>query len=352
MAALGLHRCVGFLWLLWAGAPLPCIAWGSGSPKWWPVCSAVVACECWLTGSVVVAYMGLVTPWHLGSSQTRDQTLVPCIGRQILNHWTTRGFPVMFIFYFPLRVNQLIHIDLLWFLDSDETFVRQSLWIRIIYRLMWALSSLGASGPGWGEVWAASTLLLWGCGLWACLVGSRGPWVGSLKLWWYSRWMSGLQLHHCLPGHLLGLPGVLSQTLTSYLSQASSLPWLCLFSLSVPFGGNSGLTLWKPDWCTLSCHVTRANSFLCHGVLCQGSSGPCSASGTFPPGGHFSFHLTLASLSSPIFPSFLLSFCSFFIFSSIIKYFSPHFSLLSPFPPIVSLLSVLLQTLDNQLKSV
>ena len=39
-------------------------------------------------------------------------------------------------------------------------------------------------------------------------------------------------------------------------------------------------------------------------------------------------------------------------FSSIIKYFSPHFSLLSPFPPIFSLLSVLLQTLDNQLKSV
>ena len=30
--------------------------------------------------------------WNL-SSQTRDQTSVPCIGRQILNHWTTRGVP-------------------------------------------------------------------------------------------------------------------------------------------------------------------------------------------------------------------------------------------------------------------
>ena len=28
--------------------------------------------------------------WHLGSSQTKDRTFVPCIGRQIFNHWTTR----------------------------------------------------------------------------------------------------------------------------------------------------------------------------------------------------------------------------------------------------------------------
>ena len=27
---------------------------------------------------------------HVESSQTRDQTYVPCVGRQILNHWTTR----------------------------------------------------------------------------------------------------------------------------------------------------------------------------------------------------------------------------------------------------------------------
>ena len=29
----------------------------------------------------------------VASSQTRDQTHVPCIGRQILNHWTSRGSP-------------------------------------------------------------------------------------------------------------------------------------------------------------------------------------------------------------------------------------------------------------------
>ena len=34
--------------------------------------------------------MGPVAPWHVGSSQTRARTRVPCIGRQILNHCTTR----------------------------------------------------------------------------------------------------------------------------------------------------------------------------------------------------------------------------------------------------------------------
>ena len=32
---------------------------------------------------------GLVVPQHVESSRTRDQTYVPCIGRQILNYWTT-----------------------------------------------------------------------------------------------------------------------------------------------------------------------------------------------------------------------------------------------------------------------
>ena len=34
--------------------------------------------------------MGLVAPWHVGSSQTRARTRVPCISRQILNHYATR----------------------------------------------------------------------------------------------------------------------------------------------------------------------------------------------------------------------------------------------------------------------
>ena len=34
--------------------------------------------------------MGLVAPWQVGSSQTRDRTGVHCVARQSLNHWTTR----------------------------------------------------------------------------------------------------------------------------------------------------------------------------------------------------------------------------------------------------------------------
>ena len=41
-------------------------------------------------GSVVVA-TGLVALWRVESSWIRDWTCVPCIGRCILNHWTTSG---------------------------------------------------------------------------------------------------------------------------------------------------------------------------------------------------------------------------------------------------------------------
>ena len=37
--------------------------------------------------------MGLVAPRHVGSSQTRARTRVPCIGRRILNHCATREAP-------------------------------------------------------------------------------------------------------------------------------------------------------------------------------------------------------------------------------------------------------------------
>ena len=42
--------------------------------------------QLWLTGPVA--------PRHVGSSQTRARTRVPCIGRQILNHCATREAPI------------------------------------------------------------------------------------------------------------------------------------------------------------------------------------------------------------------------------------------------------------------
>ena len=38
---------------------------------------------------------GLAALQHVGSSYIRDQTHVPCTGRQILNHWTTRKVPML-----------------------------------------------------------------------------------------------------------------------------------------------------------------------------------------------------------------------------------------------------------------
>ena len=53
--------------------------------------------QLWLAGSRAEAqqlwHTGLVALWHVGSSWTRDQTRVPCIGRRILNHCATREVP-------------------------------------------------------------------------------------------------------------------------------------------------------------------------------------------------------------------------------------------------------------------
>ena len=45
--------------------------------------------QLWLTG--------LVAPQHMGSSQTRARTRVPCISRQTLNHCATREAPAHFL---------------------------------------------------------------------------------------------------------------------------------------------------------------------------------------------------------------------------------------------------------------
>ena len=44
--------------------------------------------------------MGSVDLWDVGYSWTRGQTHIPCIGRLILNHWTTRGVHLLRFFIF------------------------------------------------------------------------------------------------------------------------------------------------------------------------------------------------------------------------------------------------------------
>ena len=67
------------------GATLHCVVWASHY-RGLTCCGAQApdaqAQQLWLTG--------LVAPWHVGSSQTRARTRVPCIGRQTLNHCATR----------------------------------------------------------------------------------------------------------------------------------------------------------------------------------------------------------------------------------------------------------------------
>ena len=77
--------CQGFLQLRQVGTTLHHGAWASHY-RGLPCCRArapdAQAQQLWLTG--------LVAPRHVGSSQTRAQTRIPCIGRQTLNHCATR----------------------------------------------------------------------------------------------------------------------------------------------------------------------------------------------------------------------------------------------------------------------
>ena len=86
--------CEGFLQLWRAGATLHHGARASHC-RGLSCCRAQApdaqAQQLWLTGSVA--------PRHVGSSQTRAQTRVPCIGRQILNHCATREAPKCYTFY-------------------------------------------------------------------------------------------------------------------------------------------------------------------------------------------------------------------------------------------------------------
>ena len=76
LAALGLCCCARVTLLLWCNRLLIVVA------------SLVVE-----RAGLIVVDMGLVTPRHVESSQTRDQTHVLCIGRQILTYWTTKEVP-------------------------------------------------------------------------------------------------------------------------------------------------------------------------------------------------------------------------------------------------------------------
>ena len=55
---------------------------------------------------------GLAASWHVESSLTRDQTRVPCIGRQILTHCATREILCIFFSCFFVRVLPIMYASL------------------------------------------------------------------------------------------------------------------------------------------------------------------------------------------------------------------------------------------------
>ena len=125
--------CVCFIYLFYyyflAALGLSCGMWGLRCGTWALCFGAWASLQLWRTGSrvrglcscgvrgpecvgsvvcgmqalylrhassvVVVRRLMPCSMWDL-SSLTRDQTCLPCIGRQILYHWTTREVPVCF----------------------------------------------------------------------------------------------------------------------------------------------------------------------------------------------------------------------------------------------------------------
>ena len=94
MAVLGLSFCARAFSSCGKRGPLLIAVRGPPTTAGLSCCGAQApdaqAQQLWLTG--------LVAPWHVGSSQPRARTRVPCIGRRILNHCATREAPEEFLF--------------------------------------------------------------------------------------------------------------------------------------------------------------------------------------------------------------------------------------------------------------
>ena len=116
-------RCAGFSlwWLL--------LLWSTGSR-----CADFSSCgtwaqQLWLMGSRAQAQqlwcMGLVALWHVGSSRTRAQTCVSCLGRQILNHCTTREARLSILIQQCAHVNPKLPILTLEYIASKFCMIKQ-----------------------------------------------------------------------------------------------------------------------------------------------------------------------------------------------------------------------------------
>ena len=103
LAALGLCCCT---WALYScsgpGLLSSCGVWASHRSVF-SCCRALAlgrsGFSSYCTWAQLFSCTGLIVLWNVGSSWTRDQTWVPCTGRWILNHWTTREVPNVYLLY-------------------------------------------------------------------------------------------------------------------------------------------------------------------------------------------------------------------------------------------------------------
>ena len=107
--------------------------------------------------------MGSVALWHVGSSPSPNWTCVPCIGRQILNHWTTRkpsnlflisetGYLLGIPFEILLPFSAVIKPCAIWYPKQGQVCVFSELffvlfcfvfnWLYWVFIAMWALVSV------------------------------------------------------------------------------------------------------------------------------------------------------------------------------------------------------------------
>ena len=96
--------CVGFSLVAASGGYS--LLWCAGFSLWWPLLlqstgSRAQAQQLWLTS--------LVALWHVGPSPTRARTRVPCIGRRILNHCTTREALSAYFWYSTVYYLSMLH---------------------------------------------------------------------------------------------------------------------------------------------------------------------------------------------------------------------------------------------------
>ena len=85
-----------YLWLRWV------LIAARGPP---PVAASRSHSSLWCTGPVA--------PRHVGSSQTRARTHVPCTGRQTPNHCTTREVQTALVFIFFLYCRLWIALEIM-----------------------------------------------------------------------------------------------------------------------------------------------------------------------------------------------------------------------------------------------